>query len=145
MNWFFCLYYQNVYFKIPINLREYILTLTIVFCLHWWTVELSVCICKPSSYYYILNDLFCFIGVKHCPFTVFWLLFSNSSFVSWMCMCTRMCVCVCARTCVCVFGRGSSFLSSIVSTICHLISSLGLQAISKFLRVFSFIFFPKFC
>ena len=103
MNWFFCLYYQNVYFKIPINLREYILTLTIVFCLHWWTVELSVCICKPSSYYYILNDLFCFIGVKHCPFTVFWLLFSNSSFVSWMCMCTRMCVCVCVHLCVCVW------------------------------------------
>ena len=67
---FFCLYCQHVYFKIPINLLEYNLILTIVFCLHSFIVELSLCVCKPSSYD-ILNDLFSFIGVKHSPFTVF--------------------------------------------------------------------------
>ena len=96
-----------------------------------------------------------FIQLHWCETFSFHCLLTRIFYLPLLLECVCACVCVCAHACVhmcecvstltyvCVWG--SSFLSSIFSTIYHLISSLGLQAISKFLRVFSFIFFPEFC
>ena len=76
----------------------------------------------------------------HCLLTrIFYLPLLLECVCACVCVCTRMCahvwvcVSVCVHTHICVFW-GSSFLSSIFSTIYHLISSLGLQAISKILK-----------
>ena len=62
----------------------------------------------------------------------------------WVWVRTCACVCVCAHLCVCVW---EGFLISIFHIFHymppHLLS--WASGISKFLRVFSFIFFPKFC